>query len=404
MSNLEVKRYKLKLLSPLHIGQEDVPSNLLVRLEDEKRIYVLDPLKLSEGLLKIGAGKEQFVRDAVEYIIEGFRKNASANIIEILGRIVRGDKEKLKELVKLSSAYSLEFKNLRNIGERIRTFVRDAYYRPYIPGSSIKGAIRTAFVYKILKEIKVKSPQWYNDKIDREIRSSLENFRNKGERRKKLRDFFGWFEDKLLRIFELILGGEAVNSRQSPHRDIFRCFRVSDTNSIDKDALQLREIKIFSRKRDVGIKIYAEVIPEKLELEFSVTYDWGLLNSFRPTDEPFENYMDFIRGLFEDPIKVTVEFTNDILGHEKEVLGRILPAGMSTLEFEEKPNLIIGYGGGYLSKTIGLLLDETIRSEILNLATRNINRTSPIPSSRKAIHMTDNAMTSIGWCKWEEVM
>uniref|UniRef100_A0A7C2K3D8 Uncharacterized protein n=1 Tax=candidate division WOR-3 bacterium TaxID=2052148 RepID=A0A7C2K3D8_UNCW3 len=100
MSNLEVKRYKLKLLSPLHIGQEDVPSNLLVRLEDEKRIYVLDPLKLSEGLLKIGTGKEQFVRDAVEYIIEGFRKNASANIIEILGRIVRGDKEKLKELVK----------------------------------------------------------------------------------------------------------------------------------------------------------------------------------------------------------------------------------------------------------------------------------------------------------------
>jgi hypothetical protein len=88
MSKLEVKRYKLKLLSPLHIGQEDIPFNLLVKLDGEGKFYVIDPLRLSEGLLKISGNNESLVKEATNDLIGEFNKNFNADIVAIFRRLL----------------------------------------------------------------------------------------------------------------------------------------------------------------------------------------------------------------------------------------------------------------------------------------------------------------------------
>jgi CRISPR-associated protein Csm5 len=400
MSKLEVKRYKLKLLSPLHIGQEDIPFNLLVKLYGEEKLYVLDPLRLSEGLLKISGNNESLVKEATNFIIGEFSKNSNADIDAILKRIVRGDVEKLKQLIKYSSAYSLKLRGPKEIGEKVRSFIRDTYYRPYIPGSSIKGAIRTAFIYKILKEIKTRSPEFYKREIIEEIRNSLNEYKIESyqSKRVKVSSFFKWFENELVQIFNL--GQLEVGSNQGPHRDIFRIFRVSDTKPINKDELYLEQVKVFNKGKELKFKIYIEAMPEDTVLEFTITYDWGLLDKFVNSNrEPFNGYIDFVKGLFRNPIRVTEEFTKDLLSRENSVKDKVFPPTQKVYYFKESPNLHIGYGGGYLAMTVGLLFDDNLKGEILNFATRNIKRVGVIPSSRR---VTSNGRP-LGWCKWEEI-
>ncbi|MEO0239570.1 MAG: type III-A CRISPR-associated RAMP protein Csm5 [candidate division WOR-3 bacterium] len=404
MSKLEVKRYKLKLLSPLHIGQEDIPFNLLVKLDGEEKIYVLDPLRLSEGLLRISGNNESLVKEATNYIIGEFSKNSNADIDAILKRIVRGDEEKLKQLIKYSSAYSLNFRGSKKIGEEVRSFIRDTYYRPYIPGSSIKGAIRTAFIYKIFKEVRNRSPEFYRKIIER-IRNSLKEYeisRRQGKR-KKVSSYLDWFERDLVRIFNLHLGQLPVNSEQAAHRDIFRIFRVFDTDPINKDELYLEQVKVFNKGKELNFKIFIEAMPEDTALEFTITYDWGLLDKFVNSNrEPFNGYIDFVKGLFKDPIRVTEEFTKDLLSRENSVKDKVFPSKQEVYYFKEPPNLHIGYGGGYLAMTVGLLFEDNednLKGEILNFATRSIKRVGVIPSSRR---LTSNGRP-LGWCKWEEI-
>ncbi len=403
MSKLEVKRYKLKLLSPLHIGQEDIPFNLLVKLYGEEKFYVLDPLRLSEGLLKISGNNESLVKEATNDIIGEFSKNSNADIDAIFKRIVRGDAEKLKQLIRYSSAYSLKLRGSKEIDEEVRSFIRDTYYRPYIPGSSIKGAIRTAFIYKILKEVRNRSPEFYKREIIEKIRNSL--YQSKGG---KVSSYFKWFENKLVQIFNL--GQPEVGSDRGPHRDIFRIFRVSDTKPINKDELYLEQVKVFNKGRELKLKIFIEAMPEDTVLEFTITYDWGLLDKFVNSNrEPFNGYIDFVKGLFRNPIRVTEEFTKDLLNRENSVKDKVFPSTQKDKEFpptqkvyyfKESPNLHIGYGGGYLAMTVGLLFENNLIGEILHLATRhNIKSVGVIPSSRR---VTSNGRP-LGWCKWEEI-
>jgi len=401
MSKLEVKRYKLKLLSPLHIGQEDIPFNLLVKLDGEGKFYVLDPLRLSEGLLKISGNNESLVKEATNCLIGEFSKNSNADIVAIFRRIVRGDFEKLKQLIKYSSAYSLKLRGSKEIGEKIRSFIRDTYYRPYIPGSSIKGAIRTAFIYKILKEIRNRSPEFYKREIIENIRNSLNEYKIESyqSKRVKVSSYFKWFENELVQIFNL--GQLEVGSNQGPHRDIFRIFRVSDTKPINKDELYLEQVKVFNKGKELKFKIFIEAMPEDTVLEFTITYDWGLLDKFvNSSREPFNGYIDFVKGLFRNPIRVTEEFTKDLLNHENSVKNKVFPPTLKVYYFKEPPNLHIGYGGGYLAMTVGLLFDDYLKGEILNLAKgHNIKSVGIIPSSRR---VTSNGRP-LGWCKWEEI-
>jgi CRISPR-associated protein Csm5 len=401
MSKLEVKRYKLKLLSPLHIGQEDIPFNLLVKLDGEGKFYVIDPLRLSEGLLKISGNNESLVKEATNDLIGEFNKNFNADIVAIFRKIVRGDFEKLKQLIKYSSAYSLKLRGSKEIGKKIRSFIRDTYYRPYIPGSSIKGAIRTAFIYKILKEIKTRSPEFYKREIIEKIRNSLNEYKTESyqSKRGKVSSYFKWFENELVQIFNL--GQLEVSSNQGPHMDIFRIFRVSDTKPINKDELYLEQVKVFNKGKELKFKIYIEAMPEDTVLEFTVTYDWGLLDKFvNSSREPFNGYIDFVKGLFRNPIRVTEEFTKDLLNHENSVKDKVFPPTLKVYYFKEPPNLHIGYGGGYLAMTVGLLFDDNLKGEILHPAKgHNIKSVGVIPSSRR---VTSNGRP-LGWCKWEEI-
>lgn len=123
---------KLEIVSPVHIGTGETKSRMSF-FEENGVVYFVD----EEYLFKL-LNKEQRLNEFTEWI------EKEGNDI---GEFIKPDERKqLKE----NPLYSLPCRG--KIDKEIQLHIKDARNRFYIPGSSIKGAIRTALLYSILQE------------------------------------------------------------------------------------------------------------------------------------------------------------------------------------------------------------------------------------------------------------
>ena len=99
----------------------------------------------------------------------------------------------------------------------IREAIKTGDKRPYIPGSTLKGAIRTALLAEILSE----SDAVYNESL-----GQIETLIQQGPRGNPRR------EQPARRIEALVFG-------KDPNHDLFRALQVSDTTPLDSDALEI---------------------------------------------------------------------------------------------------------------------------------------------------------------------
>ena len=104
--------------------------------------------------------------------------------------------------------------------EKFREHIKDAMNRPYLPGSAIKGAIRTAIIAEYLRAIPATDYQHL-----------LPSFNDRQSKK-------NWASKKLL---ELITGKDAKN-------DIFRPFKVKDALFANCD-LRLADVRWLNEKR-----------------------------------------------------------------------------------------------------------------------------------------------------------
>ena len=114
------------------------------------------------------------------------------------------------------SAYSLQCPQSPEEVE-IREAIKVVHDRPFIPGTTLKGAIRTALLEEILNE---------SDQVYEKSRDHLNDLIAKGSRRNPRR------EQPARRIENLAFGGD-------PNRDLFRALQVSDTMPLESDALEI---------------------------------------------------------------------------------------------------------------------------------------------------------------------
>ena len=101
----------------------------------------------------------------------------------------------------------------------IREAIKSVGNRPYIPGSSIKGAIRTALLSDLINN--AENEKLYNDSsqhLNREIDKGAPSRRRT--------------ENPARKIEELAFG-------KDPNHDLLRTLQVSDTEPLESDALAI---------------------------------------------------------------------------------------------------------------------------------------------------------------------
>jgi len=183
MSNKDLLQcWKITTLTPLHIGDGE-------------------ELALNLDYVQVHSGVEVIHTDD---LLEALGDIPGA-ITEIGGRSFHLADFVRQYKLTLSPLYTLKYSG--RPPQSIRRFIKDAYCRPYLPGSSLKGAIRTAL--------------WVN--LDRAAaRSPSRNYKG----------------------FKKRINGLAGDD---PHHDFLRPLNVSDSNAVDPaDTLQIAEIKYFN--------------------------------------------------------------------------------------------------------------------------------------------------------------
>lgn len=147
---LKTYRIKIKALSPIHIGSgEKISKKEYIYLPQNHHVLIPDVEKMYGDLQKKGLGKSY-----MEYLLSG------GNRVPALGPWLRQSQVRVSEYGKWKK-YEMDageaFLAQKSRPKDIDAFIKDAYGLPYVPGSSIKGMIRTALIAWELK----KNPEKY---------------------------------------------------------------------------------------------------------------------------------------------------------------------------------------------------------------------------------------------------
>lgn len=293
---LKTYKIKLKTLSPVFVGSgETIDKNEYIFDAYKKLVYIPNKLKIFQFFVKKG-----LIKDFENYIL-----NDNRDFIYWLK-----DKRITENEYKNFCDYSLDSGDAvfdKKGKKSILSFMKDSYNLPYIPGSSLKGALRTAILAYELEKNKDKYT-YASSKINSARIIGREPLKYEMKNLEKTA-FFVPVGQK----------GETI--------DVFTGLKVSDSKVLSNDDLTLcqkndRHIENFDNK----LNILRECIKPETEIEFDLTIDTKLF-----------------------PYKIEDIFTA-INFFAKQYNANYRNAFMSTAI---KANTIyLGGGAGYTSKTV----------------------------------------------------
>lgn len=345
---MDSRKYRFRVLSPLHVGSGEI---------------------LLQATDFVPVGKEIFVLDQVPFFKEMSARGISTSFVRELSD--RGKNFELETFLRRYGLLQVDF--LKGVSRyrleasgsprEIRAFVK-SMGKPYIPGSSVKGAIRVGMLYKLLKELGkdfLRRELW--EPLERKINRlhSLPHDRKQRERR-RLRQNIGRFVDRLLWAFHL------REDRENPRTDLLRCLRILDSPPLDLTSLFAVPVRVWKPSGKGSVTTWVEALKPGTTFTLTVEVDRELLSFLKKENRsikfPSANVeipFEFYEKLFEEPLLPAVQMANDLLREEK----RRLPD--KWLQFGEKePNFRFGWGQGLLSTTVFLLLPEDLRKRLRN--------------------------------------
>jgi len=346
---------KLRIASPLHIGNGNELTPVDIYPGDGV-VYVLNTRKLTAELLERGVKLEE--------------------ILDLL-KNPPGDayiwKEYLERFGLNPGEYALYTLKIRGeMGKtsmQIKEFIKQNGV-PYIPGSSVKGAVRTAVIYNVL----------------RDCGDSTTAMRLVSKFSKKLAESIGWSDDLVDFYVNYLIGQERTDPRRAddlleaivfgmesdrrsgvryePKRDPMRALLVRDSNPIGKKHLAVYRVDVVPK----GIPVWVEGLEPGTLTGLEVKFETNLLHlnrgyfnglfweCLKDRGNPWEVFEDFVWTSVR-------EFYLDVRKEELEELHRYPSAfrravkGLYThLEGQRGHVLRLGWGSGWLSMTVGILL------------------------------------------------
>jgi len=350
-----MNKYKITTLTPIFI-QGDNSKNLSIFTDfilSDNYINIID----KRDLENIFAENENLINIYMKGVENG------KNLLDFL-------KENKLNIEKLRIIKSLPYEKSHFAGNEILTFASENG-KPYVPGSSLKGAIRTALFTFFEKA-----------KLDAEVKNIINNERKIN---------FKKIEEKFF--------------PKNGNMELLSFLSVSDSNPFKNSDLHIKSVKsvnIFNQKREEEIPINIECIKENSTTEF---------------------YIDIKRvsNMKNNKILLNAEMLYEAINHfskiqiakELEKLPKenlfletrnFYESILEEIKNNENKKIFIRIGKytGILSKTILNLLNQDVRNQFIkkHFTEKNENL---FPKSRLKYYKGDKERFDFGWVVIEEI-
>ncbi len=354
----------MRIASPLHVGN----GNELTPIDiypGEGLVHVIDIGKLVNDLTGLDVSFSEIIH---------LLKNPQGDAY-----IWKGYMDEFHMKPSNYALYSMKVHGeLGSRSMRIKDFIKQNG-RPYVPGSSVKGAIRTAVLYKVLKEcedstmaIDIVSRVRINQRSAQEKIKRLARDIGRGE---NLIDFYvrhltqrpqGRHADDLLNA--MVFGMEPnkyQGIKYEPKRDPLKGLTVRDSNEVGRKHLAVYHVDVIGNQQSIPIWVEAlepgtttevEVIVDEELLRLNAGEFNGLLwECLRDRGEPWRVFENFLWEAVD-------EFYEDIIKAELNGLKKFgtwsgnVRKFYSFLKDYSGHLLRLGWGSGWLTMTVGLLL------------------------------------------------
>jgi CRISPR-associated protein Csm5 len=323
--------------------------------------------------LHIGDGTR--LREGVDYILEPFGDATQARVIDIdralalmteheiaaarQGMIARALGEARREQATIAVLPLYQFRKDAKPGE-VLALIRDADGRPYIPGSSLKGAIRTALLRRLSPEQQAAELAWAAARSTRG----------------------GLLEEKVFRVAALS-GREATGA----NRDLLRVLRMSDFHPLPNRppavAFVETQVRRVDSPRKPVLSVWVEAVLRGAGFLGTIALDHDLLRQFQTADT--------VRDLFRRLPEVLREDGQATLQAEQAWAdGPFAP--WAKLQ-AQSAFIALGWGTGWLAHTIGPLIpleQRRLLANRLQLGRGGAPANAPFPRSYKVARVRIN--------------
>lgn len=337
MSNIVKYKMKLEVLTPLHIGGADYKSKL------DKKEYVFDKDKRTLTLIDT----EKFVAFLMkknlfdEYIFHiqknvNFKRNEQDRNIKLIDFLKKNNIYKNIEEFRKKTPIKVNM-NIENMND-IKLMLRNIEGKPYIPGTSIKGALIN---FLLVNYIINNRDKFKNEK--NKILEIAQKANNDNDIKKSKNNIKRIVND----IEKYIIYGDNKELEKSKRFGISISDSYTDSNmDIDfyQDIDEKRNAKIENEKSK-SMPVVREYIMSTSKFDFDITLDIDLLE---------KNKLEIknIDGLIEALENATTYLINNVLEDKNS---------------SQTENLILGANTGFLQKTIvyALFEDKKERLEVI---------------------------------------
>lgn len=294
----------LETVGPVFIGSGNKLSKKSYIFSDRNHIEIVDLEKMYQLLKNKGLESkyEQYLMERNSTKLGDWLKQNRIDMSDI--------RKCMKYELECGDAIQMESRDME-----IQEHIKDPYGMPYIPGSSIKGMLRTIFlIYDILE-----NPQKYNDakyKLCNDIGKKESRTRYLSTSMKNIETIsFNELKRDEKRI------GNAVN-------DIMAGVIVSDSASIDRKSLVLcKKIERHTNAKEHTINIMRECIKPGTKIDFTLTIDESICN-------------------------IDAQMIYNAIKKYTECYNNCFVAAFKGAEYLRDDYVILGGGSGFASKTI----------------------------------------------------
>ena len=279
---LKVYKAKLHVLSPTFVGSGKEISKKEYRLSyADQKVIVYDPAKFYQLIAKNNKTRqyEDFLLNEKVADLYSWLKNNRLNFDEI------------NDAVRYTVDFGDSFKIIRT---HIMEFSKDAYGNPYVPGSSLKGILRTIL-------------------LDYEIRNDTDRFADKSNA-------------KMIETEVFNTCGKDKDNLSNAVNDVLQGLIVSDSKPLkNSDLVLCQKIDLNIEKQENKLNIMRECIKPGTAIEFDITIDTSICK--------------YDSGLI---MKAINEFNN-----------MYYECFLSKFDFEQSPDdtVYLGGGVGFVAKT-----------------------------------------------------
>ena len=391
MTYLETRVYRLSTLSPIHIqaGKLEYGEGFI---RVGRKVYVVDAPKLQKEIFKFGG-----LETVNQYTKIFSEPNPDTTIAKFLNKIRYDYKSNIHKISK--GIVHLPTGN---------RFMLSGLGKCFVPGSSIKGAIKTAVLYHLMTGVLAHHPGILDTFVDEKITAYLSNPSNDQKQR--------FAEELLENAFQSNHPRERFPNKQrtdepnGPFTDIFKAIKVKDAIIKESSEVQFEDILFttlnganqIARKR-VGRNF--ECFHGETTLE--ITLDHKILESFKRAGvtPPFSDIPSLI-NLCQDFAQAQWDAEQTFLAtHPDNGNINLDKVAAFYAENENCATLRVGWGTGMLGTTISLLLtEEPIRVYLRNevISGGHHRRPKPAPKSRRFVLEDRQPIYPLGWIKLQE--